>query len=148
MGDMDMSVQQSPWVNVKTSGRHISLSAHRKPARVKAFVMKSQVIESIAKEHDTTSNSHSASSRTGNGILSIPLHRGLGKDPHLHVTNGRALMPGTRMKKQCCNLDPNTFIAPSKQGYMMSHWSIHNPGYYHHWLCRHGGRGQITKGLA
>lgn len=76
---MDTSVQQSPRVNVKTCGRHISLSAHRKPARVQASVVESQVIESIAKEHDTTSHSHSASSGTGNGMLSISLHHGPGK---------------------------------------------------------------------
>lgn len=78
---MDTSVQQSPRVNVKTSGRHISLSARGEPARVHAFVVKSQVIESIAKEHDTTSHSHLASNGTGNGMLSISLHRGPGKTP-------------------------------------------------------------------
>ena len=68
-----------PGVNVKTSGRHISLSARREPARVQVFVVKSQVIESIAKEHDTTSHSHSASRGTENGMLSISLHRGPSK---------------------------------------------------------------------
>lgn len=76
-----MSVQQIPRVNVKTSGRHISLSACREPARVQASVVKSQVIESIAKEHDTTSHSHSASSGTGTDMLSISLHRGPGWTP-------------------------------------------------------------------
>lgn len=80
-GDVDTSVRQSPEVNVKTSGRHISLSARRELARVQVSLVKSQVIESIAKEHDTTSQSHSASSGTGNGMLSISPHRGPGETP-------------------------------------------------------------------
>lgn len=70
-----MSARQIPQVNVKTSGRHICLSACREPARVQASVLQSQVIESIAEEHDTSSHSHSASRRTGTDMLSIPLHR-------------------------------------------------------------------------
>lgn len=92
---------------MKTSGRHISLSARREPARVQAFVVKSQVIESIAKEHDTTSHSHSASSGTGNGMLSISLHCGPGKtlpalekqessQPRLSHKSNAATWPRTR----------------------------------------------------
>lgn len=114
---------------MKTSGRHISLSARRKPARVQAFVVKSQVIESIAKEHDTTSHSHSASSGTGNGMLSISLLRGPGKtlsaleklesaQPHLVHRNNAVTWP------------QKTYIASSKQQYKVIHRSIHNPGYY------------------
>lgn len=106
-GDVDTSVLQSPRVNVKTSGRHISLSARREPTRVQAFVVKSQVIESIAKEHDTTSHSHTASSGTGNGMLSISLHRGPGEtssalekqessQPRLSHKSNAATWPRTR----------------------------------------------------
>lgn len=127
MGDVDTSVQQSPRVNVKTSGRHISLSARREPARVQAFVVKSQVIESIAKEHDTTSQSHSASSGTGNGMLSISLHRGPGETPS-------ALEKQERSQKQRRDPAPNTYVAASKQRCKVIHRSIHNPGYYLQWL--------------
>lgn len=58
-----------------------SLCQHAEPAWAQAFAMESQVIESIAKEHDTTSHSHSASSGTRNGMLSISLHLGPGKTP-------------------------------------------------------------------
>lgn len=71
LGNVDMSVGPIPRVNVKTSGRHIPLSACREAARVQASVAKSQVIEPIAEEHDTTSQSHSASRPTGTDMPSI-----------------------------------------------------------------------------
>ncbi|KAM7406517.1 hypothetical protein PAMP_000891 [Pampus punctatissimus] len=56
--------------------------------------------------------------------------------PCLHSRNRRALIPGSQIK-QSRDLDPNTYIAPSKQWYKVIHWSIHNPGYYLQWLLYH-----------
>lgn len=100
-----MSARQIPRVNVKTSGRHISLSACREPARVQASVVKSRVIESIAKEHDTTSHSHSASSPTGTDMLSISLHRGPAKTPCALEKQERARrQPSPERNAAACSL--------------------------------------------
>lgn len=94
---MDLSVHRSHGMCAKTSGRHISLSAHREPARAQAFVVNSPVIESIAEEHDTSSQSHSASRRTGFTFHCTMTLRS--NTPDCPLRNRRALSPGFRIKK-------------------------------------------------
>lgn len=108
-----------------------SLCQHAEPARVQAFAMESQVIESIAKEHDTTSQSHSASSPTRNGMLSNPVHLGPGKTPSALERRGNS-RPWP--SKQRSDLASHTYTVPSKPRYKVIHGSIHNLGYYPLWL--------------
>lgn len=131
-----MSVWQIPQVNVKTSGRHISLSACREPARVQASVVKSQVIESIAKEHDTTSHSHSASSQQG--LTCFPFHCTVAlARPRLHSRNRRELSVGPRIQATPHPRSKHVH-APSERRYKVNHRSIHNARYYLRWLLGHG----------
>lgn len=74
------------------------------------FVEKAQVIESIAKEHDTTSHGQSPSSETGNGMLSISLHCGPGETPSA-LEKRRAVA-----QQQRCNLPCTHTPFPESSG--------------------------------
>lgn len=136
-GDVDTSDQQSPQVNVKTSGRHISLSA-RRACTGSGFChgVPSHWVNSHGAWHNLSQSLCIKRNTEWHAFhFTAPW---CWQDPACARETGKlsSLAPASKQRGDPAS---HTYTVPSQPWYKVIHGSIHNPGYYPFWLLLHSG---------